>query len=1177
MARSRSTLQQPTHSFTEPGIYPQGKVSVGNAFSDMALQHISAGGAPQLVDGMGRPIRSDRKVPDGNAHPGGLALPGGYLFVARTTGGDYTFWQTMYDEAMRHGRKDAVDMLNDVYLRGLLQERMLAVSSRKWHLEVPDEKDPWQVHVKDSLTRQMKAVTQMPRIIPSHYWAIWFGRQGVQIEWGKTDVRDDFDAKKDKGKQPTQQQPAPAPAAAQAMMRIDPVLRYLRERMLEDPADRGAEKAYGARLDEMGLPNPDQQFGTGAKKRKALSVLQAWEVQGDKIGHQLDGTPYVLVNSAYTNELRHLDPNASIVNTTVGRALSLRGTWRKRFLLHYQFMEDRDFFLGSMQGDAIHGVGIRSHLFWCDFLKKDFLGRVAEFYDRIGLGVNIWTYPSGNVEALNAAQTAAKNQSDRANLFVPVIPGQERSTTLERLEVPTAGAGEMIKLVEYFDKQMERYVVGQEGSASATSADGHSNKSSSEFQQDTKEAIARQDAAWHAMSMTGDTYNPGMVSIMQEYSFPETISDFPVSFVYDHGSKMDQEKVTSGKTLVDMGIPTRADDMRDAAGFGKPADGDELVQPPQPAGGAPGGGPPGAGGGADPLAALMGGGGGSPSPEGAPGDEQPNGQPGGGGDFLDALRAMREATEALRYAREQDDTVKPDVVVEPPTEAPDSGAVTPSSSAAPSASMRPAVPPFAPVSLRHARLARVVNHLRKCGKGELADEMVLRFAAHHAPAGGVTIGGTFYTGGEFIPGDVMEKATPEEKAKVEQKAQPDDAIAKADAAMARWKELKQSIDSRKADKEKRRSGTEEEKEKRRAERKEARRAFQSAVKEVFGESVSPDSGDDDVIVEEAGRKLGLEFLPQDKAVYIQYTQDASYDVTNKKLQPGTVDLMHKFQTFLGKAAKAGLGIHYGVTEERRRRIYAHALTKAGYEKAPTGGETESEWKPKGEVDPVAEGAGSLSSMMDLMKRTEPTKPAAEPEPDKPSPSRAHSLEAAHFRLDDALNRHAALGETKRQACRATASQVLHALPAKALERFNKGAREYRFYGSCQDLTKGALPPSQLAAFAGKIAGGGYDGSRKRLHLDGDTPRGQPARELYAHEFGHAVDGPEYEISSSPEWQEAYQSEIKPGGLSDYAKTLPREGFAEFFRLVHGTDTDRAEIVKRFPKCSDVFKKWGIFQ
>lgn len=56
------------------------------------------------------------------------------------------------------------------------------------------------------------------------------------------------------------------------------------------------------------------------------------------------------------------------------------------------------------------------------------------------------------------------------------------------------------------------------------------------------------------------------------------------------------------------------------------------------------------------------------------------------------------------------------------------------------------------------------------GDGEDDDEPVaVAMASHRAPKGGVTIGGTFYTGGQFIPAEVMEKATAEEKAQLNKK------------------------------------------------------------------------------------------------------------------------------------------------------------------------------------------------------------------------------------------------------------------------------------------------------------------------------------------------------------------------------------------------------------------------
>jgi hypothetical protein len=678
-------------------------------------------GTPQVLDQYGRPFPRDphgNLIPSGDSQPGGLALPPGYQFVARVGGGNFTFWHDRWDEAMAKARTDAVDMLNDPWLRALLQERMLAASSLKYHFGVPDEKDPWQLHVKDSMARQVKAIKQMVRIIPWHYEAIWFGRQGVQFEWEPTVVRDDFDPGNGLDK-PDEEPARPSdgmPTKALAMMRRDPALRYLRDAMMQDPTDKVAHAAYGDRLEEMGMRRPGADVGTNFKTRRSLNVAQAWPVQGDKIGHQFDHTPYVLINSAEEGRLRELDPHVSIVHTTVGTGLSLRGTWRKRFVIHQQYQEDRDYFLGPEEAEAMHGVGLRSWAYWGNWLKLEAMAKITDFYDRLGLGTTIWKYESGNQEALAVCKKASQDQSNRSHIFVPVIPGQEQSTAVERLEVPSSGASEVMKLVEYYDKQLERLFVGQEGSASATSASGHSNKSSSEFQESTKLKITRQDALWHALSMTGTKHEPGMLSIMQEYSFPETVKDFPVSWEYDFDTKESQEKLQAAKMVVDMGIDkVKVDDVLAAAGLSKAADGDETVKPPS-AGGPPA---PGGPGGGDPLAALMGGGRGAPpnaapgEQDAAPGSDQAQEQPAEQGDFLDALRAMREAADAIRYAHQP-------TALDPP----DSGAVVHN-------------PPFVPVSLRHARLARVVNRLRRAGKDELAEQVVRRFNEKETISGNV--------------------------------------------------------------------------------------------------------------------------------------------------------------------------------------------------------------------------------------------------------------------------------------------------------------------------------------------------------------------------------------------------------------------------------------------------------
>lgn len=333
-------------------------------------------------------------------------------------------------------------------------------------------------------------------------------------------------------------------------------------------------------------------------KQKALTVLDWLPIQGDKIGHQFIDPetqtyveqPYVLIDSAYAGQLQ--DRGAKIITTTLGQALVLQGDWRDRFLIHKHLIEDADWFY-SDKAEAVHGVGVRSKIFWSNWLKWEWLANITDFFDRIGLGITVWKYPQGNDAALKAVQQAANDQSNRAHLFVPIAPDSgKESSGVERVEVPTTGSTFLREMIEYLDKIMERYVVGQEASSKGTSA-GMGNEATADFQRDTKRAITLFDSDMLAQTLTGSPREPGLVNTIVRCTYPE--ADFPVSFCFDLESGESEKKLTAIKTVVDMGIKVKADEARRAAGLSKPIDGDELIQPPQ-APGMPPGAPPGMGG-----------------------------------------------------------------------------------------------------------------------------------------------------------------------------------------------------------------------------------------------------------------------------------------------------------------------------------------------------------------------------------------------------------------------------------------------------------------------------------------------------------------------------------------------------------------------------------------------------
>jgi hypothetical protein len=173
--------------------------------------------------------------------------------------------------------------------------------------------------------------------------------------------------------------------------------------------------------------------------------------------------------------------------------------------------------------------------------------------------------------------------------------------------------------------------------------------------------------------------------------------------------------------------------------------------------------------------------------------------------------------------------------------------------------------------------------------------------------------------------------------------------------------------------------------------------------------------------------------------------------------------------------------------------------------------------------------------------------------------------------------------------------VMAKMPKRALDRIHENLKVVGFHKDTKDAAIAAVDAAsktpgvsekQLAAIAewkkdlasGKrVMGGAYikNKTAPEMHVDGDfKPNNQTTAGVYAHELGHAIDGPDAQASRSPQWQKAWEAEIKQGKLSKYATTDPSEGWAEFARAVYTEDPK--EVEKQFPQCAAIFKAAKIW-
>src|SRR5579862_2632237 len=132
-----------------------------------------------------------------------------------------------------------------------------------------------------------------------------------------------------------------------------------------------------------------------------------------------------------------------------------------------------------------------------------------------------------------------------------------------------------------------------------------------------------------------------------------------------------------------------------------------------------------------------------------------------------------------------------------------------------------------------------------------------------------------------------------------------------------------------------------------------------------------------------------------------------------------------------------------------------------------------------------------------------------------------------------------------------AKRILGRMTAEGLQRVSRNVSAYYYY---RDL-------ESLEAVGGEGSLGFYRTNNRTLHLDdGGTGRDSIHR-TYAHEYTHALDGPEDEISGSAEWQAAWQEEIvEEEAFSGLGADSPDEGLAQLGELMLRGERDVARAI-----------------
>lgn len=481
-----------------------------------------------------------------------FALPHVLQFSGIIGGAWRTYYHGQYDEAMHFSQEDALAMRNDAWLMSLLNERKRAVATLGWHLEGDNPRDPVERALAAGLTQLYKNIPRETDLTWSGLEAIWFGRAGDQFKWRYKNI-----------KVPAMPRLAAAPGVPATMV------------------------------------SSDGEFET----RRCLWMDDHMPVEGDKIDYDFDGNPYVLVSpivalntyqqyksvgaefrklvdGSWRNDQeppRPMTPDlkaahASLGFTTIGgKALFLKGNWRSRFRIHTHEAIDSSYWQPWKAG-SLHGVGIRSVVFWYWWLRQEYLANVTDWCARTGLGIKLWYYEQGNNASKSAILQAAKDQSNKVNIAVPYDPSQPNRPAVDIVEMAGTGADMLITIVKHVEEYIERYVVGQNMTGGSDDfSQGFGDKGRAELANRTSWQITKLDARKFADTNTTDIFD-----VIKRFSYPE-YAEIPMRQVYEVDDPDIGKWIEGAKTFVEMGGEIVEDEARSKLGLTRPQASDRTI------------------------------------------------------------------------------------------------------------------------------------------------------------------------------------------------------------------------------------------------------------------------------------------------------------------------------------------------------------------------------------------------------------------------------------------------------------------------------------------------------------------------------------------------------------------------------------------------------------------------
>lgn len=417
-----------------------------------------------------------------------------------------------YDEALKHSLDNARYMRNDCGIMECLEARQRCVSLLNWHLEPEDDKSHDQKELCAELTKVLKRIRRFVEYQNNLLHATWFGKYAIQHTYGWQNIG---------GK-----------------MRLMPAG--------EREGDIGWSPIHGDKL--------CFRFDDGTL-----------------IEDQYDGQVGIRVGTSYVSA-KLLKEKRQIETTDRGMAYFLTEDERRLLAIHKHMIEDGEY-EDAISAGKIHGVGIRSRIYWEWVQKQETLAFLMEYLERCAGGIQLWHFPAGNTNAKREVEQAvAKFEGGSRNvILVPIPAGDDgHQYGVQVMEPGMAGIDMLKDLVDrHFGHRIKRYILGQVLSSEAEATGLGSGVA--EAHMDTLHQIIKYDATNLEETITFE-----LLANIKNWNFPAA-RNIHVRFVKDTETDDAKEKLEGFQIAYQMGAKIREKDVMELVGAAIPGQGDAVL------------------------------------------------------------------------------------------------------------------------------------------------------------------------------------------------------------------------------------------------------------------------------------------------------------------------------------------------------------------------------------------------------------------------------------------------------------------------------------------------------------------------------------------------------------------------------------------------------------------------